>query len=128
MATGEADRQANFFNQSGNQAFNQALGANNANFSQAMRGSAYANQLRQQQLTEAMQKRGFSLNEINALLSGQQVGTPQMPNFSQAQAAQPAPVYQAAADQGSIDAASNPFGAILGAGADLGAASIMGGA
>jgi len=128
MATGEADRQANFFNQSGNQVFNQALGANNANFSQAMQGSAYANQLRQQQLTEAMQKRGSSLNEINALLSGQQVGTPQMPNFSQAQAAQPAPVYQAAVDQASIDAASNPFGAILGAGADLGSAYLMGGA
>ncbi len=105
--------------------FNQALSANQQNFGQAMQGSAYANQLRQQQLTEAMQRRGFSLNEINALLSGQQVGMPQMPNFSQAQAAQPAPIYQGAADQASINAANNPWNAILDAGSSLGAAAIL---
>jgi hypothetical protein len=96
--------------------FSQSLSANQQNFGQAMQGSAYANQLRQQQLTEEMQKRGFSLNEINALLSGQQVGTPQMPNFSQAQAAQPAPIYTAAADQASLAAASSPWNALIGAG------------
>lgn len=124
MDTNEQDRQAAFFNQASNQAFGQAQAANQQNFGQAMQGSNYANQIRQQQLTEAMTKRGFSLNEINALLSGQQVGTPQMPNFSQAQAAQAAPLYQAAGDQASIDAANNPFGAILGAGSALGAAAL----
>lgn len=124
METGEADRQAGFFNQASNQAFGQASQANQQNFGQAMNSSAYANQIRQQQLTEQMQQRGFSLNEINALLSGQQVGTPQMPNFSQASAAQAAPIYQGAVDQASIDAASNPFGAILGAGSALGAAAL----
>jgi hypothetical protein len=100
--------------------FNQALSANQQNFGQAMNQSAYANALRQQQMAEAMQKRGFSLNEINALLSGQQVGTPQMPNFMGASAAQPAPIYQAAADQASINAANSPVGAIAGlAGAAL---------
>jgi hypothetical protein len=96
--------------------YNQAYGANQANWQQAMQQSNYANQIRQQQLTEAMQQRGFSLNEINALLSGQQVGMPQMPSFSQATAAQPAPIYQGAADAASIDAASSPWNALIGAG------------
>lgn len=107
MATGEADRQANFFNTAAGQAFGQAQAANQQNFGQAMSASNYANQLRQQQLTEAMQRRGFSLNEMNALLSGQQVNTPQMPNFSQASAAQAAPIYQGAVDQGNFNQMGN---------------------
>ncbi len=70
--------------------FGQRLSANAQNYGQAMGNSAYANQIRQQQLTEAMTQRGFSLNEINALMSGDQVGLPQMPNFAEASAAQPA--------------------------------------
>ena len=95
--------------------FGQVLGSNQQNFSQSMQAANYANQIRQQQVSEEMQKRGFSLNEINALLSGQQVGMPQMPNFSQASAAQPAPIYQGAADQGSVNAAMDPTNALLGA-------------
>ena len=102
--------------------FGQSLAANQQNFGQAMQGSAYANQIRQQQLAEAMQRRGFSLNEINALQSGQQVCMPQMPNFSGAGQAQPAPLYQAAADQASVGAAGNPLNALLGS-----AGSIAGG-
>ena len=83
--------------------FNQALQANQQNFGQAMSGSNYANQIRQQQITEQMQKRGSSLNEINALLSGQQVQNPQMPNFNTASAAQAAPIYQAGVDQSNFN-------------------------
>ena len=97
-------------------AYNQAFGSNQANFGQMMNSANYANALRQQQMTEAMQQRGFSLNEINALLSGQQVNSPQMPNFSQAQAAQPAPIMTGAAQQASIDNANNPWAAIAGIG------------
>lgn len=61
----------------GNQAQAQGYG-------QGMQSAAYQNQLRQAQLQEAMQQRGFSLNEIQALLSGQQVNTPQFQNFNQA--------------------------------------------
>lgn len=50
--------------------------------------SAYQTQLRQQAISEELQKRGFSLNEINAALSGQQVSTPNMPNFTPAAASQ----------------------------------------
>jgi len=104
------------------QNFDQALTANQSNFDMAMAGSKYANTIRQQQITEQMQKRGFSLNEINALLSGQQVSTPSMPSFSNASAAQPAPIYQAAADQASVNAASSPWNAVIGAaGTGLGA-------
>lgn len=84
-------------------AFQQALASNQQNWQQAMAGSQYANQIRQQQMAEAMQQRGFSLNEINALLSGQQVGMPQMPNFMGAGAAQPAPIYQGAVDSSNIE-------------------------
>ena len=99
--------------------FSQNLGANAQNYGQAMGNSAYANQIRQQQLTEAMTQRGFSLNEINALMSGDQVGLPQMPSFSEASAAQPADYQGAAVQQASANAAGDPTGAILGAGTDL---------
>ena len=42
------------------------------------------NQVRQQAIAEEGQRRGMSLNEMNALLSGQQVGMPQMPTFNAA--------------------------------------------
>lgn len=57
-------------------------------FGTQMQGANYQNQLRQQQIAEDMQKRGYSLNEINAILNGQQVGMPSMPGFSQANASQ----------------------------------------
>lgn len=53
-------------------------------FSEQMQAANYQNTLRQQQIAEEMQRRGFSLNEIQALISGQQVGMPNMPSFSNA--------------------------------------------
>jgi hypothetical protein len=120
--TNERDRAAAFYNQSGQQAFDQSSQANQQNYQQAMAGSQYANQIRQQQITEAMTKRGFSLNEINGLLSGQQVNTPQMPNFQGASAAQAAPIYQSTVDQGNYNAGMSPWNAVLGAAGTLGGA------
>lgn len=51
-------------------------------FGMSLQGSEYANKLRQQQIAEQMQKRGMTLNEMNALLSGQQVQMPGMPSFN----------------------------------------------
>jgi hypothetical protein len=51
--------------------------------------SAYQNQLRQQAIAEMMQQRGMNLNEINAIMAGQQVALPGMPSFQGAGAAQP---------------------------------------
>lgn len=54
---------------------------------------------RQQALSEALQRRGWTLNEINAALSGQQVGMPGMPGFQRAGAAQPTQYLPAAQSQ-----------------------------
>jgi hypothetical protein len=104
--------------------YQQSLGANNQNFGQAMQGSNYANQLRQQQMTEMMQQRGFNLNEINSVLSGQQVNAPNMPNFTQAGAAQAAPVYDAGVAQGNFDQASSPWAGIGSLAGQLGGAAL----
>ncbi len=127
QAVGERQSSSAFRNQAANQAFNQMLAANSQNFGQGMQSANYASQLRQSQLAEMMQRRGQSLNEINAMLSGQQVQNPQMPSFSQAGQAAPAPIYQAAADQASIDAANNPWNALIGAAGAAGGAYLGGG-
>jgi hypothetical protein len=63
----------------------------------------YNTQLRQQEIAEAMQQRGFSLNEINAILHGQQVGMPSMPGFNTAGVTEGADYSGAAASQYSAD-------------------------
>lgn len=75
---------AGFGLQQQQQNFGQNLQANNQNFGQQMQLAGYQNQLRQQQIAEALQQRGQGLNEANALLSGQQVSSPQFANFAQA--------------------------------------------
>ena len=101
----------------GNQnAFNQALQANNQNYNQTLSSAQIQNQLRQAQGQEIQQQRGYGLNELNALLNGQQVGMPSMPNFQVAQAAAPAPIYNSAVDSASAANAADPFGAVLDAG------------
>jgi len=69
----------------------------------------YNTQLRQQQIAEAMQQRGFSLNEINAILHGQQVGMPSMPGFNTAGVVEGAD-YSGAAQAG-YDASMDQFSA-----------------
>ena len=68
-------------------------------FGEAMGSSKYDTQLRQQSIVEEMTRRGFSLNEINAAMSGGQVAMPSMPGFSQAGSAAPTN-YLGAADMG----------------------------
>lgn len=82
---------------------------------------------RQQALGELLQKRGWSLNEVNALLGGQQIQMPQFPGFAQAGAGQ-APNYLGAAQagyQGQLDAYSIQqalLASLMGGGASMGAA------
>lgn len=52
-------------------------------FNMGMQAGNFNNANRQQAIGEEQMRRGQPLNELNALLSGQQVGMPQMPNFSQ---------------------------------------------
>ena len=74
--------------------------------SQQQQGSAYDTQLRQQAIAEELQKRGQNLNEANAIMSGQQVGLPSMPSFSQNAASQGVQSLQAADMQGQADLAA----------------------
>jgi len=78
---------------------NQAQGLQ---FGQGLQAATFGNQQRQQQLAEMLSQRGYSLNEITALMNGQQVN---MPNFSS---------YGQSGNAGGTDysgAASNAYGA-----------------
>lgn len=86
--------------QAGAQNFQQEQVAGAQNFQQGQAQADFANKYRQQAIAEQAQKRGMSLNELNALLTGQQVQTPGMPTFMGANAAQPAQLLQAAGMQG----------------------------
>tara|TARA_R110000796_G_scaffold16924_2_gene52467 strand:- start:4336 stop:5889 length:1554 start_codon:yes stop_codon:yes gene_type:complete len=94
-------------------------------FSQQMQAANYQNTLRQQAITEEMQRRGMSINEMNALLSGQQVGMPGMPDFNQATMGQATDYLGAANMQGNFDQASfgtnaGMFNAALGMAGNIG--------
>lgn len=66
-------------------------------YQQQVGDADYANKIRQQQMTEEMTRRGFTLNEINAIMSGQQVQAPQFENYISAGKAT-APDYLGAAN------------------------------
>lgn len=72
-------------------------------FSQQQAISNYQNQMRQAQIAEAQQRQLQPLNNINALISGQQVSMPQMPTFNANQAAQPVNYLGAAQAQGNYN-------------------------
>ena len=57
------------------------------NFGQGMDSSNYNNKLRQQQIAEQQMQRQMPLNELNALLSGTQVGQLQTPDFNASRSA-----------------------------------------
>jgi hypothetical protein len=90
-------------------------------------------QIRQQAIAEEAQRRGMSLNELNALLTGQQVSMPQMPGFAQAQAGQ-APNFLGAAqaqgqynqNQASMNQSSGPdIGSMIGTVGSIAGAAMM---
>jgi hypothetical protein len=72
---------------------------------------------RQQSIAEQAQLRGMSLNELNALLTGQQVNMPQFPSFASAQSGQ-APNLMGAM-QGQYGADLNAYNAQAGASGNL---------
>lgn len=123
----QAVGQASALDQSRMQAQNQALGQQ---FGLNQQYANAQNQLRQQAIAEEMQRRGMSLNEMNALLSGQQVQMPNMPSFSQSGQAQTPNILGATqmgydAQLGAANAQNAAFGNLLGAGAQLGSAAFM---
>jgi len=88
MMTGETGAQADFANQARRQALGEQVSLKDRGFDQGMQQVNYANSLRDQAIKEEMNRRGTSLNEMNALLTGQQVNAPQMQNFNTAGRAQ----------------------------------------
>lgn len=115
-----------------NAAFNNQVGQNQ--FAQQMQQSQYQNQLRNAALAEEMQRRGMSLNEMNALLTGQQVGMQQMPQFNAAAASQPVQYGQAAQAQyqSGLDAynaqnqnANSQMGGLMNMAGSLGSAAMF---
>ena len=64
-----------------------------------MQAGNFNNQNRQQAISEQVMRRGQTLNELNALLTGQQVSMPSMPSFAQAQRADATNYMGAASNQ-----------------------------
>lgn len=94
-----------------------------------VQAGGFNQQLRQQEIAEMLAQRGQPLNELNALLTGQQVQTPQMPTFNTAGKSETPQLLTAAQNQYSaaLDAtnASNAgFGNLLGGVASLGGAAM----
>jgi hypothetical protein len=109
--------QATFGNNAQNQIFGQNLSAGdffnrgtnfenaaqNQDFTQQMNLSNYQNTLRQAQFAMKQQERLQPLNEMNALITGQQVGMPQMPSFNNATPYKGVDYSGATAAQGAFD-------------------------
>ncbi len=138
QANAQAFQQDLAANQFGNQSLGQAaaldqsrMGAMNQamtqQFGMNQQFANQQNQLRQQAIAEQMQRRGMSLNEMNALLSGQQVNMPQMPNFVQAGRSETPDILGATqmgynAQMDAYNAKQAQFGQLLNAGTQLGSA------
>lgn len=112
------------------QGFQQQLAAQGQNYNQQLQSGTFNNQLRNQQLTDAMTQRGFSLNEIQALLNGQQIGMPSFSGYNTANASQ-ATDYSGAA-QNQYSAAMDAYNAqqattnqLIGAAGNIGGAAMM---
>ena len=93
-------------------------------FQQQKGTSDYSNKLRQDAIKEEMTRRGFSLNEINALISGQQVQNPSFENYNQASRSQPAPIFNAAVQDMNADQAAKQ-GFMSGLGNTVGSAASL---
>ena len=85
-----------------------------------LRAGAFNNQNRQQAISEEQMRRGQTLNELNALLTGQQVSMPQMPSFVSAGRAETPNLLGAAGQQ--YQASLDGFNA-----QQMGSASMMNG-
>ena len=116
-----------------NQMYNANQAYNQQDFGNAMSSANYQNALRQQDIAEGGQERMWALNEMNALLSGQQVQSPNAPAFNSSGVAAPVNFSQAANQQysGALDAysadqgASNSFMSGLASLAGTGASAYM---
>jgi hypothetical protein len=148
LVNAQSRERFNALDMAGNEAqrmYQTGLGARQQGFNEALSGGQFANQaagqafglgsqyadqmarMRQQGIAEQQLQRAMPLNEMNALLTGQQVGMPQMPSFNPSQRAETPQLLQAAnmgyqAQLDQSNASNAAFGNLLGAGAQLGSA------
>lgn len=94
-----------FQNDARKQALAERMMALGYNQDQAYRQADYYNQVRQQQVNEYLAQRGFTLNEMQALLNNQQVGMPQFNQFQAASKADTPQLLAAANMQGQANSA-----------------------
>jgi hypothetical protein len=83
-AFSQAGTQATFANTAAQSALQNQLATGAQTYGQQSQSANYQDQLRQEQIAEDMQQRGFTTNEINAMLTGQQVQTGPSPQFNAA--------------------------------------------
>lgn len=103
-----------------NRMFGMDTGAHALQTGDIQNQAAFQNTARQADIANEMQKRGFSLNEINGLLNGQQIGMPSMPGFQGATKSDATNYSQAAAQQYSAaQDAANASNATIGGVAKL---------
>jgi len=119
----QAGTQATFANSAAQSTLQDQLSAGQQTYGQQLSSANYSDQVRQQQEAEDLEQRGFTTNEINALLTGQQVQTGPSPQFNAAGASQPANysgaaqnIYSGALNQANVANAqtSNTVGAGIG--------------
>ena len=94
------------------QLLQEQLAVGGQQFGQQMEQASLQNRLRQQAISEEAQRRGMSINEMNALMTGQQVNMPQMPSFNQSTVPEATQFLNAAIGQGNFDAAN--YGSMMG--------------
>lgn len=86
---GQAGTKATFANSAAQSTLQNSLASGAQTYGQQQSSANYDNQVRQQQISEDLTKRGFTTNEINAMLTGQQVQTGPSPQFNASGAAAP---------------------------------------
>jgi len=113
------------------QAMQQGMAQQAQQYGQSAASINQQQQLRNAGIAEEAQRRGMPLNELNALLTGQQVGMPQMPSFAPAGQAQAPDLLGAAQAQGQYGLGAtglnqniaNQWGSAIGSAAQLGGAA-----
>lgn len=78
----------------------QDFGQQMSRFNADLQAGSFNNANRQSALAEMLQRRSQPLNELNALLTGQQVGMPEQPSFTAAGRAETPNIFGAAQAQG----------------------------
>lgn len=99
---------ATFANSAAQSTLQNQLATGAQTYGQQMGSANYQDQMRQQQISEDLTQRGFTTNEINAMLTGQQVQTGPSPQFNASGAAQPTNYSTAAQNAygGAVNAAN----------------------